>query len=53
MTTTTIVLAIIVLWAIFAYNRLVSLRNRAKEAWADIQVQLSAATTSSRTSSRR
>ncbi len=43
MTITTVVLiivAIIVLWAIFAYNRLVSLRNRAKEAWADIQVQL-------------
>ncbi len=43
MTTTTtvlIVLAIIVLWLIFAYNGLVTLRNRAKEAWADIDVQL-------------
>ena len=35
-----IVLAIIVLWVVFAYNRLVTLVNRAKEAWADIQVQL-------------
>lgn len=35
-----IVLAIVVLWVIAAYNRLVSLVNRAKEAWADIQVQL-------------
>jgi LemA protein len=43
MTTTTIVLiviALIVLWAILAYNRFVTLVNRAKEAWADIQVQL-------------
>ena len=43
MTTTTIVLivlAIIVLWIIFAYNRLITLVNRAKEAWADIAVQL-------------
>ncbi|HEY4489881.1 MAG TPA: LemA family protein [Candidatus Paceibacterota bacterium] len=35
-----IILAVIVLWAIFAYNRFVSLINRAKEAWADIDVQL-------------
>ena len=43
MSTTTIiliVLAVVVLWAIFAYNRLVALVNQAKEAWADIQVQL-------------
>ena len=43
MTTTTIiliVLAVVVLWIIFAYNRLVTLVNQAKEAWADIQVQL-------------
>ena len=42
-TTTTIVfivLALIALWAVFAYNRLVALVNQAKEAWADIQVQL-------------
>jgi len=31
---------LIVLWAIFAYNRFVMLVNRAKEAWADIDVQL-------------
>mgnify|MGYP001559638969 CR=1 FL=1 len=43
MSTTTIiliVLAVVVLWAIFAYNNLVTLVNQAKEAWADIQVQL-------------
>ena len=27
-------------WMIGVYNRLVTLRNRAKEAWADIEVQL-------------
>ncbi|MDP1690301.1 MAG: LemA family protein [bacterium] len=43
MTTTIIVLiviAFIVLWVIFAYNQLVTLVNQAKEAWADIAVQL-------------
>ncbi len=43
MTTTTIiliVLAVIVLWAIFAYNSFVALVNQAKEAWSDIQVQM-------------
>ncbi|MBI2617983.1 LemA family protein [Candidatus Kaiserbacteria bacterium] len=43
MTTLYIVLGIIVvivLWAIFAYNRFVTFMNRAKEAWADIDVQL-------------
>ena len=43
MSTTTIiilVLAVVILWVIFAYNRLVALVNQAKEAWADIQVQL-------------
>ncbi|MBI2109265.1 MAG: LemA family protein [Parcubacteria group bacterium] len=34
------VLAAIVLWVIFAYNRFVTLVNRVKEAWADIDVQL-------------
>lgn len=34
------VIAVIVLWAIFAYNSFVSLVNRTKEAWADIDVQL-------------
>lgn len=43
MTLTTIiliVLAAIVLWAIFAYNKFVRLIQRTKEAWADIDVQL-------------
>jgi len=38
-----IVLAIVVLvilWLILAYNGLVKLKNRVKEAWADIDVQL-------------
>jgi len=34
------ILAVIVLWIIFTYNGLVKLRNRTKEAWADIDVQL-------------
>jgi LemA protein len=34
------VLLVIVFWAIFVYNALVSLRNRTKEAWSDIDVQL-------------
>lgn len=35
-----IIVVLVVLWAIFAYNRFIALINRAKEAWADIQVQL-------------
>ncbi len=35
-----IILVLIVLWAIFTYNGLIKLRNRATEAWADIDVQL-------------
>jgi len=34
------VLAVLVLWTIFIYNRLVTLKNRVKEAWSDIEVQL-------------
>jgi len=34
------VVVLIVLWAIFAYNRFVSLATRVKEAWSDIDVQL-------------
>lgn len=34
------ILAVIVLWVIFTYNRFVVFVNRAKEAWADIDVQL-------------
>lgn len=32
--------AVVVLWAVAAYNRFVTLTNRTKEAWADIDVQL-------------
>jgi LemA protein len=35
-----IVVAVLVLWVIFAYNGFIRLINRAKEAWADIDVQL-------------
>lgn len=35
-----IVLAVIVLWFIAVYNGLIRLRNRAQEAWSDIDVQL-------------
>lgn len=35
-----IVLGLLVLWAIFIYNSFVTLVNRTKEAWADIEVQL-------------
>jgi LemA protein len=35
-----IVVALIVLWLIFTYNRLIVLRNRTREAWSDIDVQL-------------
>ncbi|MBI5456140.1 LemA family protein [Candidatus Kaiserbacteria bacterium] len=32
--------ALLIIWVIFAYNRLVSLTNRSEEAWSDIDVQL-------------
>ena len=32
--------AILVLWLVLTYNRFITLRNRVKEAWADIDVQL-------------
>jgi LemA protein len=35
-----VALAIVVLWIIYLFNRFVSLRNRARAAWADIDVQL-------------
>lgn len=35
-----IIAAGIVLWVIFTYNRLITFRNRTKEAWSDIDVQL-------------
>lgn len=34
------IVVIALLWGVFAYNRFVRLMNRAKEAWADIDVQL-------------
>lgn len=34
------VIAIIIIWAIAMFNSLVRLKNRVKEAWADIDVQL-------------
>lgn len=43
MTTFTIVLiviAVVVLWVVYSYNRFVTLANQAKEAWSDISVQL-------------
>lgn len=43
MSTTTIIfalIAILALWIAFVYNRLITLRTRVKEAWADIDVQL-------------
>ena len=35
-----VVIVLIVLWAISAYNGLVTLRNRVKNGWAQIDVQL-------------
>lgn len=35
-----VIIAVILLWVVFAYNGFVRLVNRAKEAWADIEVQL-------------
>lgn len=35
-----IVIALIVVWFVFAYNRFVRLITRAKEAWSDIEVQM-------------
>ncbi len=32
--------AVIILWIVFSYNRLVSLTNRSEEAWSDIDVQM-------------
>jgi LemA protein len=35
-----IILGLIAFWIIFTFNRLITLKNRVKEAWADIEVQL-------------
>jgi LemA protein len=34
------ILVVVFVWVIFSFNRFVKLRQRAKEAWADIDVQL-------------
>jgi LemA protein len=34
------IIAVLVLWIIMAFNRLIVLRTRVEEAWADIEVQL-------------
>jgi LemA protein len=34
------IIVILILWAVFSYNKFVTLINRAKEAWSDIDVQL-------------
>ena len=33
-------LALLLVWAVFAFNRLVCLRNQVRTAWADVDVQL-------------
>ncbi len=35
-----VVLAVVAVWVMLAYNGLIRLRNRTKEAWSDIDVQL-------------
>lgn len=35
-----IVLGLVVVWAVYMFNRFIALRNRTEEAWADIEVQL-------------
>ena len=35
-----LIVALLVAWLVFSYNRLVRLRNQVKTAWADIDVQL-------------
>lgn len=39
-TVITIIVVLVLAWGIFAYNRLVRLRNQVRTAWADIDVQL-------------
>ena len=40
MTILVLILAIVAVWFVFSYNRLVRLRNQVRTAWADIDVQL-------------
>lgn len=34
------IVAVLVVWVIYSYNRLIALTNRGEEAWSDIDVQL-------------
>lgn len=34
------IVVVVVLWAILTYNRFITLRNRAVEAWSDVEVQM-------------
>lgn len=38
--TVTLIVLVVLAWGMFAYNRLVRLRNQVRTAWADIDVQL-------------
>jgi LemA protein len=40
MTIFLIIVGVLVLWFVFSYNSFITLKNRVKEAWADIEVQL-------------
>ena len=40
MTILVLILAVVAVWFVFSYNRLVRLRNQVRTAWADIDVQL-------------
>lgn len=40
MTILVLILTVAAIWLVFAYNRLVRLRNQVRTAWADIDVQL-------------
>jgi LemA protein len=35
-----IIVAVVIIWLILTYNSLIRIRNRVKEAWSDIEVQL-------------
>ena len=35
-----VILVLVLIWAVFAYNKFITLINRAKEAWSDIDIQL-------------
>jgi len=39
-TTAAAIIALVAMWAVYAYNRLVRLRNQVRTGWADVDVQL-------------